>query len=297
MRLSNYVGNTPLIPIEFGGLTVWGKAEFINPGGSVKDRMATYIINHAEENGLIKSGDTLCEATSGNTGIAFAMLAAERGYKMYIIMPSNMSNERKQMLKFYGARLIEVDEGDFDGAIALRDEMCKKMGWFNCNQFHNPLNIEAHYRNTGPELANQITKGGAVVFDEPDAFIAGTGTGGTIMGCGGYLKTLWPNIKIVAVEPAESPVMSGGKQGLHGIQGIGDGSKFLVDLDFVDDIKTVHTECAKTIAKYLALKYGLFVGISAGANVFASFQWLRDNNKNNAITILCDRGERYFSCL
>ena len=101
MRLSNYVGNTPLIPIEFGGLTVWGKAEFINPGGSVKDRMATYIINHAEENGLIKSGDTLCEATSGNTGIAFAMLAAERGYKMYIIMPSNMSNERKQMLKFY----------------------------------------------------------------------------------------------------------------------------------------------------------------------------------------------------
>ena len=291
MKLSDYVGDTPLIPIEFAGLTVWGKAEFMNPGGSVKDRMATYIIDHAEAYELIKPGDTLCEATSGNTGIAFAMLAAERGYKMYIIMPSNMSDERKQMLKFYGARLIEVDEGDFDGAITLRDEMCEKMGWFNCNQFHNPWNIEAHFNNTGPEIMSQLST------NIPDAFIAGTGTGGTIMGCGKYLKQYYNDMKIVAVEPYESAVMSGGEAGLHGIQGIGDGSKFLVDLDFVDDIKTVKTECAKTIAKHLALRYGLFVGISAGANVFASFQWLRDNNKKNAVTILCDRGERYFSCL
>ena len=291
MKLSDYVGDTPLIPIEFAGLTVWGKAEFMNPGGSVKDRMATYIIDHAEAYELIKPGDTLCEATSGNTGIAFAMLAAERGYKMYIIMPSNMSDERKQMLKFYGARLIEVDEGDFDGAITLRDEMCEKMGWFNCNQFHNPWNIEAHFNNTGPEIMSQLST------NIPDVFIAVTGTGGTIMGCGKYLKQYYNNMKIVAVEPYESAVMSGGEAGLHGIQGIGDGSKFLVDLDFVDDIKTVKTECAKTIARHLALRYGLFVGISAGANVFASFQWLRDNNKKNAVTILCDRGERYFSCL
>ena len=291
MKLSDYVGDTPLIPIEFAGLTVWGKAEFMNPGGSVKDRMATYIIDHAEAYELIKPGDTLCEATSGNTGIAFAMLAAERGYKMYIIMPSNMSDERKQMLKFYGARLIEVDEGDFDGAITLRDEMCEKMGWFNCNQFHNPWNIEAHFNNTGPEIMSQLST------NIPDAFIAGTGTGGTIMGCGEYLKQYYNDMKIVAVEPFESAVMSGGEAGLHGIQGIGDGSKFLVDLNFIDDIKTVKTECAKTIAKHLALRYGLFVGISAGANVFASFQWLRDNNKKNAVTILCDRGERYFSCL
>ena len=290
-RLSSFVGKTPLIPIEFGGFTVWGKAEFTNPGGSVKDRMATYILNDAEKNNLIKPGDTLCEATSGNTGIAFAMLAAERGYKMYIIMPSNMSDERKQMLKFYGARLIEVDEGDFDGAIALRDEMCEKMGWFNCNQFHNPWNIEAHFNNTGPEIMSQLST------NIPDAFIAGTGTGGTIMGCGEYLKQYYNDMKIVAVEPFESAVMSGGEAGLHGIQGIGDGSKFLVDLNFIDDIKTVKTECAKTIARHLALRYGLFVGISAGANVFASFQWLRDNNKKHAITILCDRGERYFSCL
>ena len=126
MRISNYVGNTPLISIEYGGVSDWGKCEFMNPGGSVKDRMATYIINDAEANGKLKPGDTLCEATSGNTGIAFAMLAAERGYKIYIIMPSNMSIERKKIFEYYGARLIEVDPGDFDGAIALRDEMCEK---------------------------------------------------------------------------------------------------------------------------------------------------------------------------
>ena len=292
MRLSNYVGNTPLIPIKFAGLTVWGKCEFMNPGGSVKDRMATYILNDAEANNKIKPGDTLVEATSGNTGIAFAMLAAERGYKMYIIMPSNMSQERKQMLKFYGARLIEVGEGDFDEAIRVRDDMAEKMGWFNCNQFHNPLNILAHYNGTGIEIQKQWKN-----FTQPDAFILGTGTGGTLMGCGKRLKEFWKDMKIVAVEPEESAVMSGGEPGLHGIQGIGDGSKFLVNLDFVDEVKTVKTICAKAVAKHLALKKGLFVGISAGANVKAAFEWLRDNDKKNAITILCDRGERYFSCL
>jgi cysteine synthase A len=292
MRLSDNVGNTPLIPITLGNLTVWGKAEFMNPGGSVKDRMATHILNNAEKFKLIKKGDTLCEATSGNTGIAFAMLAAERGYKMKIIMPSNMSEERKAMMKFYGAELIQVEEGDFDGAIEMRNDLCKAKGWFNCNQFHNRLNIEAHFNNTGEEIIKQWKNTIA-----PDAFILGTGTGGTLMGCGEKLKMNWNNMKIVAVEPAESAVMSGEQPGLHGIQGIGDGSKFLVDLDFVDEIKTVKTKCAKTIAKYMASKYGLFVGISAGANVKASFEWLRDNNKTNAITILCDRGERYLSCL
>ena len=134
MMLSNYVGNTPLIPIRLGGYTVWGKCEFMNPGGSVKDRMATYIIDDAEDRKLIKKGDTLIEATSGNTGIAFAMLAAERGYKMKIVMPSNMSEERKQMLKFYGAGLIQVEAGDFDGAIETRDTLAESFGWFNCNQ-------------------------------------------------------------------------------------------------------------------------------------------------------------------
>jgi len=291
-KLSGYVGNTPLIPITLGNLTVWGKAEFMNPGGSVKDRMATYIINDAERRGLIKKGDTLVEATSGNTGIAFAMLAAERGYKMKIIMPSNMSEERKSMMKLYGAELIQVEEGDFDGAIEMRNDLCEAKGWFNCNQFHNQLNIEAHYNNTGIEIVKQWKN-----TTKPDAFILGTGTGGTLMGCGKRLKEHWNGMKIIAVEPAESAVMSGNQPGLHGIQGIGDGSKFLVDMNFVDEIKTVKTICAKTIAKYLALKKGLFVGISAGANVKAAFEWLRDNDKTNAITILCDRGERYFSCL
>lgn len=292
MKLSGNVGNTPLIPIEFGGFTVWGKAEFTNPGGSVKDRMATYILNNAEEMELVKKGDTLIEATSGNTGIAFAMLAAERGYKMKIVMPCNMSDERKQMLKFYGAELIEVDAGDFDAAIDLRDTLADAKGYFNCNQFHNNLNIQAHYETTGPEISNQLPSELC-----PDVFILGTGTGGTIMGAGKYLRERYPKVKIVAIEPAESAVMSGMQPGLHGIQGIGDGSKFLVDLDFVDEVRTVKTNCAKAVAKHLAIRYGLFVGISAGANVKAAFEWLRDNDCKHAITILCDRGERYFSCL
>jgi cysteine synthase A len=297
-KLSGYVGNTPLIPIKFAGYTVYCKCEFMNPGGSVKDRMATYILNDAEENGLIKKGDTLIEATSGNTGIAFAMLAAERGYKMKIVMPSNMSEERKQMLKFYGAELIQVEPGDFDGAIAMRDDLAESRGYFNCNQFHNPLNIEVHYKTTGPEIWEEFQRHNE--WDDctwMQAFVAGTGTGGTIMGAGRYLNEKCPGMDIVAVEPAESPVMSGGQPGLHGIQGIGDGSKFLVDMKKVSKVKTVKTECAKAVARHLALRYGLFVGISAGANVFAAFQYLHDNNKKTAITILCDRGERYLSCL
>tara|TARA_Y100001937_G_C7079330_1_gene312132 strand:- start:96 stop:992 length:897 start_codon:yes stop_codon:yes gene_type:complete len=295
-RLSNYVGKTPLIPIKLGKFTVWGKAEFMNPSGSVKDRMATFIINDAEKRGLIRKGDVLCEATSGNSGIAFAMLAAERGYQMTIIMPSNMSEERKKMFEFYGAHLIEVKEGDFDNAIRVRDEMCEKMGWFNCNQFHNPLNIKAHYQTTGPEFYNQYKElKGEKSY--PAVFVAGTGTGGTLMGTDKFLKEMWPKLKSVAIEPAESAVMSGFEPGLHGIQGIGDGSKFLVDLDKVSEVRIVSTECAKACAKHLAKKYGLFVGISAAANVFASFQWLRDNDETEAITILCDRGERYFSCM
>ncbi len=295
--LSGYVGNTPLIPISIAGYTVWCKCEFMNPGGSVKDRMATYILNNAEQNRLIKKGDTLIEATSGNTGIAFSMLAAERGYRMKIVMPCNMSDERKQMLKFYGAELIEVDAGDFDEAITVRDELAKTEGWFNCNQFHNPLNMEVHYKTTGPEINKQYRSSNSNEHYWPQAFVAGTGTGGTIMGAGKYLQEQFPGISLVAVEPEESAVMSGMQPGLHGIQGIGDGSKFLVDLNKITDIITVHTNCAKKVARHLALKYGLFVGISAGANVKAAFQWLRDNDKKHAITILCDRGERYFSCL
>lgn len=295
--LSDFVGNTPLMPLVFEkNKCVWGKSEFMNPSGSVKDRMAKHIIDNAESVGLIKPGDTLIEATSGNTGIAFSMLAAERGYKIKIVMPCNMSKERKQMMVLYGAELIEVDAGDFDGAIELRDELSEKKGWFNCNQFHNQLNIDVHYKTTGPEMQKQFL---ASNTDEtPAVFVAGTGTGGTIMGAGRYLKECFPNIKIVAVEPAESPVMSGGEPGLHGIQGIGDGSKFLVDLGFVDEIVTISTAQATEYAKKIAKKRGVFVGISAAANVWVAKNWLEKNPQHNhALTILCDRGERYLSCL
>tara|TARA_R110001583_G_scaffold102863_1_gene249595 strand:- start:778 stop:1236 length:459 start_codon:yes stop_codon:yes gene_type:complete len=150
---------------------------------------------------------------------------------------------------------------------------------------------------TGPEIYNQFKDDNEIRECIPDVFVAGTGTGGTLMGTDKFLKEMWPRISTVAVEPAESPVMSGGKPGLHGIQGIGDGSKFLVDLEKVSEVRMVTTKCAKACSRHLARKYGLFIGISAAANVFTAFQWLRDNNKKNAVTILCDRGERYFSCM
>ena len=288
-RLSENVGNTPLIKISD---RIYAKFEGQNPSGSIKDRMATYILNHAEKNNLIKKGDTIIEATSGNSGIAFAFLAAERGYKCKIIMPRNMSEERKSMLRLYGAELIEVEDGNFDGAISLRDKLSNENSWFNPKQFTNPLNIEAHYKTTGPEICFQHMKKIA-------AFVDGTGTGGTLMGISKYIKEIHPEMKVVSVEPAESPVMSGGKPGLHGIQGIGDGSKFLVDLNLVDDIMVISTDDAKDRAKRLAKELGLFVGISSGANILASERLLEKYHDldGSIITILCDRGERYLSCL
>lgn len=289
MRLSDKVGNTPLIKISE---KIWAKFEGNNPSGSIKDRMATYIINKAEENGLIKKGDTIIEATSGNSGISFAFLGAERGYNVKIVMPSNMSDERKQMLRLYGAELIEVEDGRFDEAIELRDKMALEMGYFNPNQFHNKLNIEAHFKITADEIYNQHN-------GEISAFIDGTGTGGTLMGITRKLKEYNKDLKVIAVEPAESPVMSGGEPGLHGIQGIGDGSKFLVNLQEVDEIIVISTQDAKDRAKRLAKENGLLVGISSGANILASEIFLERNPnlKGDIITILCDRGERYISCL
>lgn len=288
-NLSKNVGQTPLLKISE---RIFAKFEGQNPSGSIKDRMATYIINDAEKRGLIKKGDTIVEATSGNSGIAFAFLGAERGYNVKIIMPSNMSEERKQMLRLYGAELIEVEDGKFDDAIALRDKLSKENGWFNPNQFHNPLNIEAHYNGTGVEILHQHS-------NKIAAFVDGTGTGGTLMGITRLLKMYHPEMKVVAVEPAESPVMSGGEPGLHGIQGIGDGSKFLVELKEVDDIIIISTEEAKMRARRLAKEQGLFVGISSGANILASERLLEKypDIKGNIITILCDRGERYLSIL
>lgn len=287
------VGQTPMIPLSIDGYKIWGKAEFMNPSGSIKDRPIHNILKCGFEDGLLKKGDTVIEATSGNAGISFAMYCAQMGLKCVIVMPSNMSDERKRMLKLYGAELIEVGPGDFESAINLRNEMAIKNGWFNGNQFTNPRNLQSHYHGTGVELMYQCRCNSFI----PSAFIAGTGTGGTIMGAGSLLKEQFPSMDIVAVEPLESPVMSGGQPGLHGIQGIGDGSKFMVDLNFVDKIMVVSTKDATDMALRLTKEYGIFVGISAGANVLGSLRYCQETQKDNVLTILCDRGDRYLSCM
>ena len=297
MISSDYVGNTPLIKLSNN---LYGKLESVNPGGSIKDRPVKYILDHAIENKLIKPPDTIVEATSGNTGVSLAMLCAERGYNCLIIMPSDMSRERKELIKFFGAGLIEVDAGDFDSAIELKDKLVKERGYFPLNQFTSELNIQCHYETTYRELMLHLEYDLQLdPLDKLSAFIAGTGTGGTLMGVKkGFDEDFKVDApKIVAVEPTESPVMSGGEKGLHGIQGIGDGSKFLVDLDKVDEIMTISTLEAKTRAMKLAREHGILVGISAGANVLASERWIEKNKPEGVVfTILCDRGERYFSC-
>ena len=288
MNLGGLVGNTPLIKLAN---KLYAKFETYNPSGSIKDRIGYFILKRAEERGDIQPGDTIVEATSGNTGIATAMFAANMGYRALIVMPCNMSEERKQMMRLFGAEVIEVDAGDFDGAIAMRDKICQEAGFFNFNQFHNPDNIACHYETTGVEILEQ-TRGLPVA-----AFLDGTGTGGTLMGVSARLKERYPSVKTLAIEPAESPVMSGGEPGLHGIQGIGDGSKFLVDLDKVDEVLLVKTNDAIKRMKQLHQR-GLLVGISSGANVLASERWIEQNNPDGiVVTILCDRGERYLSCM
>ena len=294
MRLSDNIGNTPLIKISD---KIYAKAELFNSTGSIKDRPASYIINDAEKRGKLKKGDTIIEATSGNMGVSFAWLAAERGYRCVIVMPSNMSEERKKTMSFYGAELIEVPAGEFDTAIELRDRLSRENGWFNCNQFDNQLNVESHKKTTATEILKDVGYD-SDNYKVIEAFVTGTGTGGTLMGAGVEVKKYVPFTKIIAVEPDESPVMSGGEPGLHGIQGIGDGSKFLVDMNEVNQVIRIKTEDAKKRALRLSKEMGIFVGISAGANILASERWVEENNPEGiVVTFLCDRGDRYFSCL
>jgi len=289
MELTNYIGNTPMIKISNG---LYAKAELMNPTGSIKDRPASWILKVQDPKS--KGFDTICEATSGNMGVSFAWLAASMGLTCVIVMPDNMSKERKQTLEYYGARLIEVEAGNFDRAIEIRDELCEQNGWFNCNQFGNKHNIEAHSFTTAQEILNWAVDNKRTI----SAMVTGTGTGGTLMGCHERLKPQFPDMKMVAVEPSESAVMSGGEPGLHGIQGIGDGSKFLVSMDNVDYIQQISTEDAKARARELAKTHGLFVGISAGANILAAEKYIAATNPGgDVVTFLCDRGDRYFSCL
>lgn len=281
----NYIGKTPLIQIS---PKLFAKLETYNPTGSIKDRMAYYVLTKAEERGELKPGDTIVEASSGNTGISFSMLGSVKGYKVIIILPCNMSEERKQMIRLFGATIIEVGKSDFEGAIALRDKMVEENeNYFSPNQFANPDNIDCHTWTTGMEIKQELIRRGE---EKIAAIVSGGGTGGTIMGTKRAMEKFVDSSipKFIMVIPAEGKV--------HGIQGIGDGGDYLVNREEIDETIAITTEDAIERAKKLAREHGLFVGISAGANVLAAERWMDDNEYDGCVvTFLCDRGERYLS--
>ena len=283
MSDASLVGQTPFLKISD---RLYAKFEAYNPSGSIKDRMASYILKRAIEDGSVKSNTTIVEASSGNTGIAFARLAAKHGYGCIIVMPRNMSEERKQMMKAYGARIIEVGDNAFKDAIRTRDELVNNFGYYwSPRQFENPLNIECHAETTAREIAYEVLS----LPSRLSALVSGAGTGGTIMGCQRRLSKLWSDAKFLLVQPAESALC-------HGIQGINDGADFLVDKSLIDEELIVTTEHAKLRSEDLAKKMGLLVGISSGANVVAAERWIEKNNPEGVVvTFLCDRGERYLS--
>mgnify|MGYP003647049388 CR=1 FL=1 len=284
MKIDKLIGDTPLVRIS-GKL--YAKLEAYNPTGSIKDRMAHWVLTKAEEAGELNPGDTIVEASSGNTGISFSMLGSVKGYQVIIILPENMSEERKQMMKLFGARIIEVGPSDFKGAIALRDKMVEENdNYFSPNQFNNPENVRCHEWTTGFEIKKQVT---AEKLGHIAAIVSGAGTGGTMMGTkAAFDRFVDPPPKYVLVIPEETE--------LHGIQGIGDGEDYLIDRDQMDVVTKISTHDAISRAKRLARENGLLVGISSGANVLAAERWMEDNEYEGiVVTFLCDRGERYLS--
>jgi cysteine synthase A len=289
------IGNTPLV--RLGAMTggeaaaIWGKMENNNPGGSVKDRIALGMIVAAEASGELRPGATVVEPTSGNTGIGLSLVCALKGYKLILTMPETMSQERRRLLGAYGAELV-LTPGSLGmrGAIEKAEELTRQLRAYMPMQFRNPANPQAHEVTTGPEIV--------AALDQPiAAFVAGVGTGGTITGVGRALRRRYPQVEIIAVEPAESPVLSGGNPGPHKIQGIGAGFiPEVLDLSLLSSILTVSAEQAIATTRCLAREEGLLVGISAGANVFAARQVAkRLGPGKNVVTVLCDTGERYLS--
>ena len=279
------IGNTPLIKID----NVYAKLESVNPSGSIKDRVALEIIEAAEREGKLKKGGTIVEASSGNTGISLAMLAAVKGYKIIVVMPENMSEERVQMMRAFGAELIATSKsGSLKEAIDKAEEIGQQPGTFIARQFSNPNNIKAQEK-TGEEILREI---GPV-----DAVVAGVGTGGTLMGISNVMKRANPAVKVIAVEPEEAAVMFGGSDARikeHKIQGIGDGFiPQLIDMDRVDEVITVGSEDAVNMCRKLFKERGLLVGISSGANMLVAVKVAKKYGK--VATVLPDRGERYLS--
>jgi cysteine synthase len=289
------VAGTPLVRLERvsppGAATVWAKCEFLNPGGSVKDRAALFMVLEAEQSGALQEGRTIVEATSGNTGISLAMIAAIRGHRCIVVMPEDMSLERRYILRAYGAEveLTPAERGMAGAVERARQITAQTPGAFMPSQFENLENPRAHFETTALEILEQLE-------DQVAAFVAGVGTGGTLTGVVGALrKKLGPKLKSVAVEPQSSAVLSGGRPGLHGIQGLGAGFvPSILDRSLIDEVLTVSDLAAERMASALARKHGLLVGPSAGANVHAAVEVAKTLPAGqNVVTILCDSGERY----
>ncbi|MFY0545760.1 cysteine synthase A [Brevibacillus sp. H7] len=302
MRVANsiteLIGQTPLVKlnrvVDEDSADIYLKLEFFNPGSSVKDRIALSMIEAAEAEGKLKPGDTIIEPTSGNTGIGLAMVAAAKGYRAILVMPETMSIERRNLLRAYGAELVLTPgtEG-MGGAIRKAEEIAKENpSYFMPQQFKNPANPKVHRETTGPELVEQAKQIGGI-----DAFISGIGTGGTITGAGQVLKEHYPHVHIVAVEPAASPVLSGGKPGPHKIQGIGAGFvPDILDTDIYDEIITVENEEAFETARRVAREEGILGGISSGAAIFAALKVARKLGKGKkVVAVIPSNGERYLS--
>ncbi len=297
-NITELVGNTPIVRlnrvVEEGSATVWCKLEYYNPAGSVKDRIGLSMIVDAEKRGLLKPGDTIVEPTSGNTGIALAFVAAQRGYRLVLTMPETMSQERRDLLSAYGAELVLVkpEEGPgMTGAIKKAEQLAQEHGYFLPQQFKNPANPQIHETTTGPEVVEAFKDTGL------DFFVSGVGTGGTITGAGKVLRQNFPNIKIYAVEPKNSPVLSGGKVGRHAIQGIGAGFvPEILNTKIYDGIIQVSDEDARETTRRIAKEEGILVGISSGAAAYAALQTAKGKGRDkHLLVIFPDTGERYLS--
>jgi cysteine synthase len=294
--ITELIGGTPLVRLNRlskpGAASIYAKVESFNPGGSVKDRACLNMINEAERQGKLKPGGTIVESTSGNTGIGLALVAAVRGYKLILVMPESMSMERASLLSSYGAQLVLTAAWEgMKGSIKEAESIiAQNPSYFMPDQFSNEANPAIHRMTTGPEILEALD-------GKVDAFVAAVGTGGTITGCGETIKARNPKAKVIAVEPAGSPVLSGGEPGPHKIQGIGAGFiPKVLNRKILDRVITVTDDEAYQTTKLLAKKEGLLVGISSGANVFAAQKVAEELGPNqNVVTILCDTGERYIS--